>query len=186
MSISAIFIDRDGVINRNASEHDYIKSWDEFHFYTNAISALKRITEKKIPIFVISNQRGIARGLMSGQDLNNIHENMIKKLINNNAIVSGIYYCPHDKKDLCNCRKPAPGMITQAATENNIDLANSFMIGDSRDDIEAGKRAGCKTVFVLTGRGRSQSINMKDWTHCPDHIARNLLSAALYILNNYS
>ena len=78
MSIAAIFIDRDGVINHNTKEHDYIKSWSEFRFYKNAITALKNISRKKLPVFIISNQQGIARGLMSEKDLISIHENMTR------------------------------------------------------------------------------------------------------------
>ena len=117
----AVFLDRDGVINRKL-ENDYVKSWDEFHFLPDVIEAIKALNEKGLPsseakgylVIVVTNQRGIARGLMTEKDLEEIHRRMLRELQRHGARIDDIFYCPHDIKDNCNCRKPQPGMLIQA------------------------------------------------------------------------
>lgn len=143
----AIFLDRDGVINKKAKEHDYIKNWSEFDFLPHVKDAISQLN-KKFLVVVVSNQGGISRELMTWDDVNTIHINMQSELEKSNAIIDKIYVCPHDMKEKCACRKPKPGLILQAARELNIDLSNSYMIGDSLADIRAGKKAGCKTILL--------------------------------------
>lgn len=143
-----IFLDRDGVINKKAPEHDYIKKWDEFEFLPDAIKAIELLNKNNYQIYIITNQRGIARGLMTENDLENIHNNMKKELSEHNSKINGIYCCPHSKDDNCECRKPKPGMFYQAAREHYLDLTKTFFVGDAESDLQAGEAADIKTYLV--------------------------------------
>jgi histidinol-phosphate phosphatase family protein len=143
-----IFLDRDGVINKKPPKAEYIKNWAEFEFLPGAIDAITLLTQQGYQIYLISNQAGIARGVMTKQDLDIIHENLQKELLSHGAHITGIYYCPHGWNDNCDCRKPKPGMLLQAAREHHLDLTKTYFIGDDERDIEAGEAAGCKTVQV--------------------------------------
>ncbi len=146
-----IFLDRDGVINKKAAEHDYIKKWEEFEFVPGAVEALKLLTDAGYEIYIISNQRGIARGLMSHDDLADIHQRMGEELERNGARIAGIYYCPHGKDEDCFCRKPRAGMLFRAAREHHINLTKTVMIGDKESDVAAGRAAGCRTILAKEG-----------------------------------
>lgn len=144
----AIFLDRDGVINKKPAEHDYVKNWNEFIWLPKAKEAIKLVNKAGWLVIVVSNQRGVARGLMSKEDVDKINQKMLKDLANDGAKIDGVYWCGHDYSDNCDCRKPNPGLILQAAKDFNIDLLNSWVVGDSNDDIAAGKAAGCKTFKI--------------------------------------
>lgn len=143
-----IFLDRDGVINKKAPEAEYVKLWDEFEFLPGAIEAMALLAQNNYKIFIISNQAGIARGAMTEQDLKEIHGNMEKELEKHNVKIEKIYYCPHGWDDGCECRKPKPGMLFQAAREYDLDLSKSLFIGDDERDLQAGNAAGCRTLLV--------------------------------------
>ena len=143
-----MFLDRDGIINQKALEHDYIKNWDEFHFLPGVKEAIRRIREKGYLVIVVTNQRGIARGLMTEKDLEGIHRKMCEELQKHGASIDDIFYCPHDIKDNCTCRKPQPGMLIQAQKKWDIDFAQSYIIGDSNSDVEAGQRVGCRGILT--------------------------------------
>ena len=143
-----VFLDRDGVINRKL-ENDYVKSWDEFVFLPGVFEAIKAIKEKGYLVIVVTNQRGITRGFMTEKDLQEIHQKMQKELEKHGAQVDDIFYCPHNISDNCNCRKPEPGMLIEAQKKWNIDFAQSYIIGDSESDIEAGKRVGVQGILTM-------------------------------------
>ena len=150
----AVFLDRDGVINRKL-ENDYVKSWNEFQFLPGVIEAIKAINERGYLVIVVTNQRGIAKGLMTEKDLEEIHRRILKELkkhvedpVRGSAHIDDIFYCPHDISDNCNCRKPKPGMLIQAQKKWDIDFAQSYIIGDSNSDIEAGQRVGCRGILT--------------------------------------
>jgi len=168
----AIFLDRDGVINKKAKEHDYIKNWSEFEFLPHVANAISQLNEKFL-VVVISNQGGISRKMMTVNDVNSIHSNMQLELKKNNAIIDKVYFCPHYVQDNCMCRKPQPGLILQAQKELNIDLPSSYMIGDNLIDIEAGKKAGCKTILL----GDATAVQKVK----PDFIARTILEIPNFI-----
>jgi D-glycero-D-manno-heptose 1,7-bisphosphate phosphatase len=148
MAMNAIFLDRDGVINRRLMG-DYVKRWDEFEFLPDIFELLPKAHAAGYLAVVITNQRGIGRGLMSGADLDRIHELMQRSLAERTGErFDAVYHCPHDTAEGCDCRKPLPGMLHRAAAEHGIDLASSWMIGDSESDIEAGIAAGCRTALV--------------------------------------
>lgn len=146
-----IFLDRDGVINKKAPKADYIKKWSEFEFIEGAKEAIAKLTKNNYKIFIISNQAGIARGMMTKQDLEDIHNNMKEELAKCGAKIDGIYYCPHGWDGGCECRKPKPGMFYQAAKEHHIDLTKTIFIGDDERDVEAGQAADIKTYLVKPG-----------------------------------
>lgn len=143
-----ILLDRDGVINKKAPKADYVKNWSEFEFLPKAKEALKLLTDNKYEIFIISNQAGIARKIMTEDDLKNIHKRMISELRKIKVKISGIYYCPHGWDENCFCRKPKPGMLLQASREHLLDLSKAVFIGDDIRDKQAGDEAGCKTILV--------------------------------------
>ena len=144
----AVFLDRDGVINQKAPEHDYIKSWKEFCFLPGVQEAIRRIHQKGYLVIVVTNQRGIARGLMAENDLQEIHQKMCEELRKHGAHIDDIFYCPHDIKDNCTCRKPKAGMLISAQNKWDIDFTQSYIIGDSNSDIEAGQRVGCRGILM--------------------------------------
>lgn len=143
-----IFLDRDGVINKKPPKADYVKKWEEFEFLPNAIEAIKLLNKNDYKIYLITNQPGIGRGLMTKKNLNLIHRNMRAILKKHGAKINGIYYCPHDWDDNCICRKPKPGLLIKASQDHLFDLTKVIFIGDDKRDKEAGETAGCKTILV--------------------------------------
>ncbi|MCH8290786.1 D-glycero-beta-D-manno-heptose 1,7-bisphosphate 7-phosphatase [Candidatus Poribacteria bacterium] len=186
--MNAIFLDRDGVINRNL-DNDYVKSWDEFEFIPNSLEAIKCLTDAGYPLIVITNQACINKGLVLPQTLDWIHQEMLSEIEHAGGYIQAIYHCPHRDEDQCDCRKPKPGMLIQASHEHHIDLPNSYLIGDSMRDIEAGKRIGCRTFLVLTGNGskaHQQQIEAPASRKNiqPKRIFADLYAAALWILSH--
>lgn len=145
----AVFLDRDGIINQKAPPGQYVKSWEDFRILPGVAEGISRLNRAGFKVIVVTNQRGIAKGLMTVADLEGIHKRMSDSLAQAGATIDGIYYCPHEKTPVCRCRKPAPGMLLDAAQEHGIELPASWMIGDSDIDIEAGKNADCKTARVV-------------------------------------
>lgn len=147
MKFSTIFLDRDGVINRKL-ENDYVKNWAEFEFLSGVKEALAQLTATQHRLIIITNQRGVSRGIMSESDVQNVHQQLRDELAASGANISGIYFCPHDNHQ-CSCRKPDVGMFLQAQKDfPEIDFTTSVMIGDSVTDLEAGSQAGCATIFI--------------------------------------
>lgn len=140
-----VFLDRDGLINQQAPEHDYIKSWGEFHFLPGVAGAIRRLNDAGYLVLVVTNQRGVARGMMSMSDVDEIHETMCRTLDEAGAHIEKVYVCPHES-GTCNCRKPDIGLFLQAEQDFEIDKQHSWMVGDSDSDVEAGQRYGIKTI----------------------------------------
>jgi D-glycero-D-manno-heptose 1,7-bisphosphate phosphatase len=150
--IRAVLLDRDGVVNEKMPEGRYVTRWDEFHVLPGAVEAIGMLNTAGIPVIVVSNQRGIALGVYTAEDVLRIHGDFQKLLEARGAHVDGFYFCPHDhdhNKAQCNCRKPLPGMFEQAVADfPSINAAGSVMIGDSISDIDFGRRLGMTTVFL--------------------------------------
>lgn len=165
----AIFLDRDGTINKYAG---FLRKEEEFELIDGVAEAVKKINQSGFLAIVVTNQPVIARGEVSFEGLETIHNKMEMLLGKEGAYLDGIYFCPHhphsgyegEVKELkidCDCRKPKPGMLLKAAEDFNIDLSQSYMVGDGENDIKAGKAAGCKTVLVI-GKGtdhKKESFN---------------------------
>jgi len=143
----AIFLDRDGVINKGALEHEYITSLEGFQFLPGVLEALKRISGKGYVILVVTNQRAISLGKMSNSDLERIHTHMLKTVEEAGGKIEKVYFCPHGDGE-CNCRKPAPGMLDTAQSDYELCLEESWVIGDSISDVRAGKSRGCRTIYI--------------------------------------
>lgn len=144
----AVFLDRDGVINQKPKEGEYVTSWDDFHILPGVADGIALLNSAGYVVIVVTNQRCVAKGLLSILGLEKMHEQMSQSLLRASAKLDAIYYCPHDYEPSCTCRKPAPGMLLEAARVHGIDLGSSWMIGDSDIDMQAGVNAGCKTARV--------------------------------------
>ena len=156
----AVFLDRDGVINQKPQEGEYITSWDDFHILPGVADGIALLNRAGYKVVIVTNQRCVAKDQLSVMDLEEIHERMLQALSRAGAKLDGIYYCPHDYKPPCNCRKPAPGMLLAAARKHSIDLGSSWMIGDSEIDMQAGVNAGCKTARVLSKSEASDAVDI--------------------------
>jgi len=175
-----VFLDRDGVINKNPAHGDYIKRPSEFKFLPNARKAVKMLNNAGFDIAVISNQSGIGKGLFSKNELKKIDEKMLKGIKASKGEIKGTYYCIHHPDANCECRKPKTGLIKKAVGKNKIDFRNSFFIGDTERDVVAGGRSGLKTITVLSGYNKNKDI--KRWKKQPDYIAKDLYDAAKRIV----
>ena len=180
MKYKTIFLDRDGVINVDSP--DYIKSEDEFNFIPESPEAVSLLSKEGCDLFIITNQSVINRGMISLSKLEAIFLKMLKGINKSGGKIKDIFFCQHTPDECCECRKPKPKMILDAAKKYNVNLNYSIMIGDSVKDIEAGKAAGCgATILVLTGNGKQSVDILKEKSIEPDFIANNLMDAAIWI-----
>ena len=170
----AAFLDRDGVINRKAPEGQYVTRWADMEFLPGSREAVRLLNDAGYVVIVVSNQRCVAKGLITNDELRAMHARMCQEFHAAGAIIDAIYYCPHDNTPPCGCRKPQPGMLFDAAREHNVDLRSSWMIGDSEHDVRAGRNAGCKTVQVMA--------DDKSANGGADVVAASLLDATRKIL----
>lgn len=153
--IPAIFLDRDGVIIANRPQ--YVRSWADVEIFPQAIQALKNLNGLPFKIVVVTNQAGVGRGIISLGVAEEINRRLREVIEGAGGRIDGIYMCPHKPEDGCNCRKPRPGLIEQAARELSLDLSGSLLIGDTYSDILAGQAAGVpRLALVRTGLGASQ------------------------------
>jgi D-glycero-D-manno-heptose 1,7-bisphosphate phosphatase len=148
--IRAVFLDRDGVINRKAREGEYVTRWEEIQILPDVSEAIALLNQAGFRVIVVSNQRCVAKGLITTADLEALHQRLCEVLASTGAKIDAIYYCPHEIEPPCGCRKPQPGMLFEAARAHGIDLTASWMIGDSDVDVEAGRKAGCRTGRLLS------------------------------------
>jgi D-glycero-D-manno-heptose 1,7-bisphosphate phosphatase len=151
----AVFLDRDGVINVKAPEDVYIKTPSEFHFLPGVFEGLSILRDLGFLLIVVTNQRGIARRMMTEEDLDRVHDYMIGRLREHDVELEGVYHCPHEKYELCPCRKPRPFLLLKAARESGVCLPTSYMVGDSDSDVAAGRLVGARTVRIAKRRDSS-------------------------------
>ena len=171
----AIFLDRDGVLIENRS--DYIREWSQVTLLPQAIEALALLREYKVVI--VTNQSAVGRGLLSLETALEINNRLVEKIKEGGGQIDGVYMCPHAPDNQCNCRKPNPGLLLQAAKELSLDLEQSWMIGDAWSDLMAGKAAKLRGVaLVKTGRGNEQLAQPQP-INLVDYFVFNDLSSAL-------
>jgi D-glycero-D-manno-heptose 1,7-bisphosphate phosphatase len=152
---SAVFLDRDGTLNVKAPEGRYVTRPSDLVLLPGVGDALRSLCDAGVPLYVVTNQRGVARGTMSAGDLEAVHQRLLMLLERAGATVEQIYSCVHDV-GACGCRKPLPGLLHRAADDHpEVDLARSVMVGDTAADVLAGVSAGCATVRLATRTGTS-------------------------------
>lgn len=150
MSRRAAFLDRDGVINVSPPVGDYVRSWAEFRFHESIFDWVRLFNALDLLVIVVTNQRGIVRGLMSQDTVEEIHTQMRAGFAERGCTIDDVYFCPHDNHQ-CECRKPRPGMVLAAQKKWNIDLASSIMIGDSDVDRELARATGLRFLRAHEG-----------------------------------
>jgi D-glycero-D-manno-heptose 1,7-bisphosphate phosphatase len=171
----AAFLDRDGVINRKApTEDEYITRWEEMQILPGVVEAIALLNRASFRVIVVSNQRCVAKGLLTASELDFMHQRMCSELAAMGAKIDEVYYCPHEEQPPCSCRKPEPGMLFAAARQHQVDFSSSWMIGDSEKDVEAGRSAGCRTARILRPHVSADGN--------ADVLARSLLEAVHQIL----
>ena len=151
---AAVFLDRDGVINENRA--DYVRTWEQVHFLPGVFDALRRLAGSDFAVVVVTNQSAVGRGLMAAEMVHAINAGIVARVQAEAGRIDAVYTCPHRPDAGCDCRKPRPGMLLQAAADLRIDLGRSFLVGDAVTDVEAALQAGCRPFLVRSGRGRAQ------------------------------
>jgi D-glycero-D-manno-heptose 1,7-bisphosphate phosphatase len=158
----AVFLDRDGVIIENRTAH--VRTWGDVAFFEESISALKRLSDLPVAVVVVSNQGAVGRKMMTLEQAWDIQKRIVEIVHQRGGRVDASYLCPHHPKDGCDCRKPSPGMILQAAKDLNLDLSRSWLVGDAVTDLEAARAAKVRNIMIRTGRGRDQEALLPaDW-----------------------
>jgi len=176
-----VFLDRDGVINRERG--DFTITTDQWEWAPGAFEGIKLLTDAGFSIIVITNQSCIARGLQTEEGLALLHEFMNDNIRKAGGDILKIYHCPHVDEERCGCRKPEPGMLLQAAKDFCINLSRTFFIGDSPRDVEAGRRAGTRTICINSTRNAELQTENSSFTFQPDFRTDNLLDAARIVIS---
>lgn len=179
----AIFLDRDGVINRNRA--DYVKDWQEFEFLPHALDGIRVLAALGVPIIVITNQSIIGRGLVTTAVVDSIHQRMQQAVAQAGGRIDAVYYCPHRPDAGCSCRKPQPGLLLQASRDMSLDLTHSYLIGDAESDIQTAIGVGCMPIFVKSGRGNGLLNRLDSLQLANLHIEDNLDAAAHWLSNQW-
>jgi D-glycero-D-manno-heptose 1,7-bisphosphate phosphatase len=169
-------------------EVHYLSRPEQLCLLPGAAEAIRRLNERAIPVIVVTNQAGVARGYFSEQQVNLVHATLALMLEQLGARIDRFYYCPHHPtagrfpyRVACDCRKPQPGMLLQAADELGLQLPACYAVGDKASDLEAGRRAACRTVLVRTGYGEQTWAGWAE-DFQPDYVAADLAGAVEWIL----
>ena len=185
---AAVFLDRDGTINEDVG---YLADPDRMRLLPGAARAIARLNQAGLPVVVVTNQSGVARGLIDPAALPRIHARLAGLLAMEGARLDGLYVCPHypfgtrtEFVRTCRCRKPATGMIDQAAVDLGLDASRSCMVGDKLSDMELGRAVGAATVLVRTGEGADLEARWPAACAPPDHVATDLADAVDWILQH--
>jgi D-glycero-D-manno-heptose 1,7-bisphosphate phosphatase len=183
----AVFLDRDGTVNEQMG---YINHASRFRLLENAAAGIRLLNRAGLPVVVVSNQSGVARGYFPAGLVDEVNRRMEEMLAAAGARLDGIYYCPHHPEARvpgfaadCDCRKPRPGLLLRAAADLDLDLGRSFVIGDRWSDLETAAAVGAAGILVLTGYGRGELEYIAPGRELqPDHVAEDLLAAAQWII----
>ena len=174
-----VFLDRDGVINRNRA--DYVKQWSEFRFLPGARRAIAGMTRAGYRLFIITNQACIGKGLVARSALDEMHRRMLRAIERAGGHVEAVLYCPHRSDEGCGCRKPAPGLLHRAQDEYGVDLRHAIVIGDSLTDMSAAAAAGVPGILVFSGLGWQAALHAPQSSGLGWRPALNLAHAAAII-----
>jgi D-glycero-D-manno-heptose 1,7-bisphosphate phosphatase len=187
MKRRAVFMDRDGTISE---EVGYVNHPSRYRVFPYSAEAVRRLNEAGWLAILVTNQAGVARGYFAEEMIASVHGVLKSELEKHDARLDAIYYCAHHPsvgeppyRATCDCRKPKPGLITRAAADFEIDLTESWMVGDRYSDIELARNAGLRAAFVLSGYGRGEwEYQRAGWKHQPDLVAEDLLEAVERII----
>lgn len=185
--MKVIFLDRDGVINRYPGHRRYVTRLKDFRILLGALEAISRLNKAGFKIFIISNQAGVSKGFYSREKLNKITKVMLKKIRSRGGNIKKVFYCLHHSDENCDCRKPNTGLVKKALkilAIRKLTKKNAFFVGDSIRDVLTGRKSGCTTILVLSGREKLR--NKKKWFPKPDYVAQDLLEASKIILHENS
>lgn len=171
--VKAVFLDRDGTLIVDPPDLR-VESISEIHLFPDTLKAMKRLAELDYGVFIVTNQAGIAEGRITEEDFHRLNNIVLELLEPTGVKILKTYICPHAENANCACRKPKPKLLLDAAKEFDIDLENSYSIGDRESDIQAGINAGTKTILVKTGNHPVESTKA-------DHTAADILEAVEYI-----
>jgi D-glycero-D-manno-heptose 1,7-bisphosphate phosphatase len=184
----AVFFDRDGTL---IEERHYLQSITKLQLFPDTIASLRKLNQAHLPLYIFTNQAGIAHGYFTETTLHTIHRELLRQFTQAAVAIRGIFYCPHHpeaeltayRRD-CFGRKPNPGLLYQAACHEQLDLTRSYVIGDKLSDIRAGKKVGAKTALVLTGHGLTEVTQIAPTTR-PDFTGANLTAITAWLLADY-
>lgn len=174
--MKAVFLDRDGTINAGIPKYERVDSPDKVEILPKVIEALSLLAQQDYAVFFVTNQAGLAEGLITQEDFDAINNKVLDEIVPSGVKVTETYVCPHGEEESCECRKPKPKMLLDAADKYGIDLADSWMIGDRLTDINTGINAGTKTILVQSGA-------IMDAPEA-DFVASTLLEAVEHIINS--
>lgn len=184
----AVFLDRDGNVCEDVG---YLGDPSMLRVYPYASDAIRRINESSMLAILVTNQSGVARGHFGEDAVLKVHDRLEGELARGGARLDGIYYCPHHPtigqppyRQSCECRKPRPGMLVRASADHDIDLSQSFVVGDKYSDVRLAHEAGARAVLVRTGYGRGEwEYDRATWPRQPEHVAETLEDAVDWILD---
>jgi len=183
-----IFIDRDGTVNHDV---DYCDSPDKLELIDRSAEAIRLVNDSSFFAVLITNQSGVGRGYFSESVVHDVNNRLLSMLEEKGSCIDKTYYCPHhpeakveEYRQVCECRKPNPGMLLQGAKELGVELEGSYMIGDRYSDVATGHNAGICSVMVMTGYGESERSASNTWKKQPDYIAKDLYDAVVWILSS--
>jgi D-glycero-D-manno-heptose 1,7-bisphosphate phosphatase len=188
MSNCAVFLDRDGTINEDPG---YLGEPSNVKLFSGAAKSLSNLKSKlNCKLIVISNQSGIARGLITKQMVESVNQRINELLLTEQTSIDAFYYCPYhpdySSDEECECRKPSPKLVFEAAKDFQIDLAKSYFVGDTSSDVICGFNAGLKTILVKTGYGTESISILQKQNIIPTFVAENLVQACNFIINDFS
>jgi len=176
----AVFLDRDGTI---CEEMGYLNHISRLQIFPFAARAIRRLNAAGLPVLVVTNQSGVSREMFPEALVREVHRRIDKAMAAAGARIDGFYYCTHTRNDDCQCRKPLPGLLQQAAREHNLDLAKSFVVGDRYLDVELAHGVGGSGLLVLTGYGRGEyETHHAGWPRQPESVVEDLSKAVAFIL----
>jgi len=177
MGMQAVFLDRDGTVDVGVPKYERVDSLDKVELLPNVLEALQQLAKLSYTVFFITNQAGLAEGLITVEEFEEINNKVLELIAPSGITITKTYLCPHSEHDNCDCRKPKPKLLLDAAAEYNIDLSQSWMIGDRPSDVMTGANAGTRTILVKTGVPTVES-DQATFT------APSLLEAVEYIANH--
>ena len=187
MTRAAVFLDRDGTLIEDVG---YLDAVDRVALYPWSVDAVRALNRAELPVVVVTNQSGIARGYFSEALVAETHREIDRRMSAGRARVDAYYYCPHHPDGVapefrrsCACRKPAPGLVEQAARELGLDPARSYVVGDKWTDVRLGRAVGARALLVRTGTGRSEELRAST-DAAPDAVVDNLASAVSWVLDH--